>query len=270
MRLLFLKSTWELADQPLDAIVERVKQAGYDGLELHVAGRPETPETIRRLLDRSSLTLVAQVFTAGETPDDHLRSLEEQMALVARCPPLLVNCHAGRDYFALDDNLRLLHRAAELGGGVPVTHETHRGRPTYSAIETRKLLAALPDLRLTADFSHWMVVHESDLSAQEDNVAAAIERSDHIHARIGHEQGPQVNDPAAPEWAAHAENHLRLWSRIVRTHRKRGNSVLTVTPEFGPPPYLPTLPFTREPTADVWAANLYVMHWLRHALPAGL
>lgn len=268
MRILFLKSTWEFADEPLEAIAERVKGTGFDGLEVHVGGRREAPESLKRMLGSQDLRLVAQIATDGLTPGDHLRSLEEQFAFAAACGPLLINCHAGRDYFRHDENLRLLRRGMELSRHhrVPIAYETHRGRPTYSAIDTRRLLAVLPDLRLTADFSHWMVVHESDLTAQEENVQAAIERSDHIHARIGFEQGPQVNDPSAPEWAAHARNHLELWRRIVAHHVARGSALLTITPEFGPPPYMPTLPFTQAPTADVWGANVYVKDWLKREL----
>lgn len=268
MRILFLKSTWEFADEPLEPIAERVKAAGFDGIEVHIGGRQDTPELLRTVLAHQDLRLVTQIATGGTTPGDHLRSLEEQFAFAAACGPLLINCHAGRDYFRHDENLRLLRHGMELSRryGVRIAYETHRGRPTYSAIDTRKLLAALPDLRLTADFSHWMVVHESDLTTQEDNVQSAIDRSDHIHARIGFEQGPQVNDPSAPEWAGHARTYLGLWRRIAAQHAARGSEVLTITPEFGPPPYMPTLPFTQAPTADVWEANVYLKDWLKGEL----
>jgi hypothetical protein len=33
--------------------------------------------------------------------------------------------------------------------------------------------------------------------------------------------------------------------------------------EFGPPHYLPALPFTRQPVADQWDINVYMMKTLR-------
>lgn len=39
--------------------------------------------------------------------------------------------------------------------GVSVYHETHRGRALYNPWVCRDLVRALPDLMLTADYSHW-------------------------------------------------------------------------------------------------------------------
>jgi hypothetical protein len=44
---------------------------------------------------------------------------------------------------------------------------------------------------------------------------------------------------------------------------------LTVTPEFGPPPYLPVLPWTQMPVASQWDINVHMMHLLRDRLGAG-
>jgi len=129
-------------------------------------------------------------------------------------------------------------------------------------------METLPELRLTADFSHWMVVHESDLSDQEETLSLAIERSDHIHARIGYEEGPQISDPRAPEWKGHVERHIELWRRIAERHRRDGSKMLTITPEFGPPNYMHTLPFTNEPVRDAWEVNVYMRDMLARALEA--
>lgn len=42
--------------------------------------------------------------------------------------------------------------------------EKHRGRPTFNPWQTRDLVASVPDLRLTADLSHWVCVCERLLS----------------------------------------------------------------------------------------------------------
>jgi hypothetical protein len=33
---------------------------------------------------------------------------------------------------------------------------------------------------------------------------------------------------------------------------------LTMTTEFGPPNYMPTVPFTQQPITDLWAINKYM------------
>ena len=43
--------------------------------------------------------------------------------------------------------------------------------------------------------------------------------------------------------------------------------MLTITPEFGPPPYLVTLPFTQQPLTDQWAVNVFMMNLLKERYP---
>ena len=269
MDLLFTKSLWE-ADpgRPFEDHLARVRNDGFDGTELFLPFFDGDPDETLRRHRALELERVAAIATFGDTPIDHLRDLERQVELALRFEPILINSHTGRDIFAFDANLALFERALELSSrhGVAIVHETHRTRPTYSAIETRRYLEALPELRLNADVSHWMVVHESDLSDQPRNVELLIQRSDHIHARVGYEEGPQVNDPRAPEWRAHLENHLGIWRGIVAAHRARGSARLTITPEFGPDPYVPALPYTRQPLVDVWELNVHIKDLLREAL----
>jgi hypothetical protein len=116
---------------------------------------------------------------------------------------------------------------------------------------------------LSADFSHWCVVSESLLADQAESLGLAIERTDHIHARVGFEEGPQVADPRAPESSAALEAHLGWWDRIIALHRAKGSALVTVAPEFGPSPYMPSLPWTGQPVSDQWATNVRMMGLLR-------
>ena len=71
----------------------------------------------------------------------------------------------------------------------------------------------MPELLLCADLSHFVVVtetHPADWKLTEA-IDALADRVIHIHARVGYEEGPQVNDPRvsiqsktkAPEWEDH-------------------------------------------------------------------
>ena len=125
----------------------------------------------------------------------------------------------------------------------------------------------IPELRVTFDVSHWCNVHESLLADQPETIEMTLQRVDHIHARIGHPEGPQVNDPRAPEWEAAVKAHLAWWDKVVDLKKQKGDT-LTVLTEFGPPDYMPTLPYTRQPLADQWAVNVYMMHLLRNRYPS--
>jgi sugar phosphate isomerase/epimerase len=264
VKLLHAKSNWEVPYLPLTAFLEKAARDGFDAAEIHLPTRPEPPAEIRRLCAAAGLKLIVQIGTAGRTPDEHRLSLEALYGRAAEAEPLFVNAQTGRDHFAFADSLRILERGEALreAAGVPLLHETHRGRALFSAPATAAFLAALPGLRLTADFSHWFCVHESDLADQPEAVAAAVAASHHVHARIGFAEGPQVGDPRGEAFLPWLERHLELWRRIVAAREREGRAFLTLTPEFGPAPYMPLRPIENEPVADAWAVNV----WMRDRL----
>jgi len=118
-------------------------------------------------------------------------------------------------------------------------------------------------LRITLDVSHWVTVAESFLDDQPEAMELAIQRTEHIHARVGYPEGPQVADPAAPEWNEALQHHLAWWDRIIERKRFETNALVTITPEFGPYPYMVHLPYSQKPIADQWQNNVYMMNLLR-------
>lgn len=268
MRLLITRSKWDLDALPLEEFLRYTREAGFDGTEIHLPSLHASPDECCALHERYGLAFVAMITTEGATPEEHCTTLAERYRDAIRYRPLLVNCHTGRDIFPLDENLRIFRAALALEQetGVRIFHETHRGRATWSAPATREILHALPELRITADLSHWCCVHESLLEDQADTVALAIRHAGYIHARVGHREGPQVNDPRAPEWREEVERHLQWWERIAAERAGAGDAVLAVCPEFGPAPYLPALPFTGQPVTDLRAVIIHQMHQLRRRL----
>ena len=85
-----------------------------------------------------------------------------------------------------------------------MAHETHRGRYLCCPFATARLLGRVPSLRLTADLSHWVLKTERLLDAPEEArllgacIAPAV---DHLHARLGAPQLPQLSDPRDPRHA---------------------------------------------------------------------
>lgn len=135
--------------------------------------------------------------------------------------------------------------------GVPISHETHRLRYFGTPWQTRHILKLFPELRVTCDFSHWVCVCERLLPDLGETIALAARQCHHLHARAGFEEGPQVPDPSAPEYAAHLQAHEGWWDTIWQSQQARGLAESTLTPEFGPPPYLHTLLHTNVPVADL-------------------
>ncbi len=58
-------------------------------------------------------------------------------------------------------------------------------------------------------------------------------------------------DPRDPAYADKLAAHERWWDVCWRSQAARGQAVSTLTPEFGPWGYMPTLPFTNVPVANL-------------------
>jgi sugar phosphate isomerase/epimerase len=267
-RLCYFHGLWGMSLPTLEHNLRRIREGGFEGVEMGVPEEGVQRRELAALLEDLGLSLIAQQWTRGSSPEEQAASFEAQYRRAAELRPLLVNSHSGKDCYSTEENLLILRRAARLEEelGIPVAHELHRGRATFSTIATAALLERMPDLKLAADFSHWCCVHESLLEDQEPVLARAIDRSFHIHARVGHAEGPQVSDPRAPEWQRAVEAHLAWWQRIVDRRRQEGAKLLTICPEFGPPDYMPTLPYTRQPVADLWELNCHMKRLLEQRL----
>jgi len=263
-KILILATNWGDRDS-IEDLCRKIKGQGYDGLEMWY---PTSAEARERLVNATRENgLVFGLLAAGRDADfaSHQEQFEASLEGAIAMRPIYINCHSGRDIFSVEQNRRLVELTLDLSGssGVPIYHETHRSRMCYSAPVARHLLEQVPDMTLTLDISHWCNVHESLLQDQQETVEIALQRTRHIHARVGHAEGPQVNDPRAPEWQSTVDQHLAWWDRVVELRRQAGAPSMTFLTEFGPPDYMPTLPHTREPVASQAEINLHMMRLLR-------
>ncbi len=244
----------------------KAKQAGYDGIEV---GWPADEAKRKELFDAIKAHQLEYAFLLGIWDSNeyatHFARFEKILFEAVATKPLYVNCHSGRDYFSFDQNKAFIDLSTRLHQetNVPIYHETHRSRILYSAPVAKTFIEKIPDLRLTLDISHWCAVHESLLADQPTTIDMALRRTDHVHARIGHPEGPQVNDPRAPEWSKALEAHLAWWDKVVGYKISNGSPFLTFLTEFGPPDYMPALPYTRVPVANQWDINLFMLSLLR-------
>lgn len=262
MQIKIFSPLWGHEHLDIADFVHKIKTAGYDGLETWL---PEDKQERHRLLDnveRQELLLITHQHQArGADFQDFKVSFLHYLELSAEGHPLLINSHTGKDSFSFEQNLELVDLAAGFSAkkGLPVAHEIHRGRYTFHPAVLQPYLDKRPGLLLTADLSHWVNVTESFLADFAGTLGEAIQRTRHIHARIGFEEGPQVPDPRAPEWQPAVNTFFDWWDRIVKAR----NTIQTFTTEFGPPPYLPTIPFSNQPVADQFEINCYMKDQLR-------
>jgi sugar phosphate isomerase/epimerase len=242
----------------------KLKGYGYDGAEFWF---PQEGKERNEILSTFKKHNLKYGFLVGGSDADytkHFQQFTKALDGAVKFDPVYINCHSGRDHFSFEQNKTFIDATTKAAkdSGVSIYHETHRSRILFAAPVARQFIEKLPDLRITLDISHWCNVHETYLDDQAETLAMTFDRVGHIHARIGHPEGPQVNDPRAPEWKHAVEKHFEWWDKIVNKKKQEGK-LMTFLTEFGPIDYMPSLPYTRQPLADQWEINVHMLNTLR-------
>jgi hypothetical protein len=266
MQLALFKTLWGHHGTP-EAGALLAAEAGFQGIEAPIPPEKSGRVALERALADHGLQFICEICTTGSyvpdrqaSPAMHLADLERKIGEGMPLAPRFFNVMGGCDAWPLDAQVEFFGRASEIAVrlGVLCSFETHRGRSFFNPWITRDVLRQLPELKITCDFSHWVVVCERLLDSEWDVIVEIAPRAHHIHGRVGYEQGPQVPHPAAPEYAAALASHERCWEALWASQLERGYDVTTMTPEFGPDGYLHCLPFTNAPVADLWQVNRWI------------
>lgn len=273
MKLNFFVSCWG-NEVDMTGALALAKSWQADGIE----GPLPADEANQEALLHRDVPWITEIATGGGyvprphlTPQLHLDDLRRSIEAALPFKPIMINTLAGSDAWSFADKVKFFADALSLEQefGIPIAFETHRSRPTFHPWVTRDLLLELPDLHLTCDFSHWCAVTERLVMDEEAELLDLIaSRARHIHARVGYDQGPQVPDPRAPEYADAVAAHVRWWQHILKTQAAMGHTSFTFTPEFGPDGYLQSEPFTRKPAADLREVNHWMLRYLRDVITA--
>ncbi|KAB1158056.1 sugar phosphate isomerase/epimerase family protein [Flavobacterium luteum] len=275
MKIKYSFSYWGNDHLSPSQFINAIADAGFDGAELFLNPIDRTTdefllaiENIRKQKPDFYFITLQLPFPKTDTVGAHIKVMEENFRNLAELNPLFINSHTGKDYFSFDDNCRIIDAAMNFSSknGIRILHETHRGRFSFHAASLIPYLNTFPQIELVGDFSHFCTVSESMLEDQQEIISQIIPHVAHIHARLGFEQGPQVNDPQAPEWHGHLEKFLFWWQQIITTRKVGGQSLFTISPEFGPIPYMPTLPYTQKPLSNQWDNNVFMKNYLKASL----
>ncbi|MFI5015335.1 MAG: sugar phosphate isomerase/epimerase family protein [Hyphomicrobiales bacterium] len=125
--------------------------------------------------------------------------------------------------------------------GVPIQFETHRNCITNDLFATLQLLDAVPEMRLSADLSHYVVdreMHCPPPAAMQALIGKVLERSDSFQGRIA--ARGQIQVPIAfPQNAKWLALFLAWWEQGFRSFASRGgqDSSPVFLCELGPPDY---------------------------------
>lgn len=267
-QLRILQSLWAMerrradeAEWPLQTQLAMIRDAGFDGVGVRFID-PVYAREVTDFLRAHRMIWQAQCYPTNV--DD----LKPVLELVARCGADHVNLQPNVRPHRLEDCIPLLDGWRRLAdeAGIAVHVETHRDRMTTDLFFTLQLLDCFPDLRLTADVSHYLVGREFAWPVDEVNhglIHRILDNSWGIHGRIASREQVQIS-LGFPQHQGWVELFMGWWEYAIRSWRKRAgpDAVLTFLCELGPPPYAITGPDGAE-LSDRWEDALKMKEMVR-------
>ncbi|MBV1836817.1 sugar phosphate isomerase/epimerase [Acetobacter estunensis] len=268
MHLDIFRSLWG-DHRSWDVALPTGPDSDFDGIESRIPSTMAQAEMRAQLLHDRNIPWIGIAITGGDviphqaaTPEDHLVDLSNAIDRARIMPVRFISVLGGNDRWPATVQADFIARAQDIciRAGMTCCFETHRSRILATPWITLDVIRLRPDALFTADISHWVVCCERLLNDPLDDFSPFVERVHHIQARVGQPQAPQVTHPAAPEHASALHFHQEMWEQIWVSQRARGYATTTLTPEFGPDGYLPSLPFTDAPVADLAQLNRWMAH----------
>jgi hypothetical protein len=224
-------------ERPVAERFDAVKQAGYDGVAIDLGALDLA--AARGCVREYARTGLSGLLTAFPTSIEALRPalhLAKDIGapfviVVGQVMPLAVHDMIP----VVRDWLRVAAQES-----MPIQFETHRNCITNDLFATLQLLDAVPEMRLSADLSHYVVDREMMQpisAAMQDYVLRVLQRSDSFQGRVATRN--QIQVPIAfPQHRDWLETFLGWWREGLRQWRGRSpGEDLVFLCELGPPNY---------------------------------
>lgn len=242
---------------PLGAICDKVAEAGYHGLAIDLgADDVAVAHEIRPHLERTGLVPLIVAFPKT------VESLAETLAMGRDFGAPFVDVIGQVTPLTVEGMIPIIRRWIEMSekAGMPIQFETHRNGITNDLYPTLSLLDAVPEMRLCADLSHYVVDREFKHPLSERDrglVSRILARSDSFQGRVASRQQIQLQLDF-PQHAKWVELFRDWWSDGLAGWRARNASGPCVfLCELGPPEYAMTGPDGRE-MSDRWEEALVI------------
>lgn len=244
-----------------EARFEMIKEAGFDGICLDPAAH-EIDDCLAKmpLIEKHGLECMINAFPGSDEDLRALIQLSKDMnattfSIIGTVYPLTV-----------DDAVPIVRRWIDIAGemDVPIMFETHRDCITNDMFFTLEMMDAVPNMRLCADFSHYVLGRELALPITpqfEGLFNLLIDRSDCFQGRIANREQIQISIDF-PQHAQWIELFKNWWEAGFKSWRARNddNADLIFLTELGPPPYAITDGDGKE-LSDRWEEALVIKGW---------
>ncbi|TVY10941.1 sugar phosphate isomerase/epimerase family protein [Paenibacillus cremeus] len=218
---------------------EALAEAGFTGI-LGRLPEPSEADRWRKLLDDYGFSFGVHAFPFPKLGDDLTSFLKQAKDFRVQ----YVNAQVQDQYTvgpeAVDFLNSLITQSEAVG--IPLFIETHRGRITQDLLRTVDYVQQLPRMRLSIDFSHYVVGGAMDSEpiseTTESYFHTLLERASSIHARVsnGHQVQVDIGDNGDHPMVRH---FVRWWRSGMQQWRKQAkeNEAFYFVCELGPPSY---------------------------------
>ncbi len=249
-------------EDSVEIYLERIAEAGYAGacLDPNVSEIPDCL-ALKPVFERLGLKCMVNAFPHDEASLEPLLDMSKEMNAEQ------VNVIGGVMPLSAAEATPVIRSWLSMAEhySFPVLLETHRNGTLNDLFFTLEVLTAVPELRLCADLSHFVVDRELQIplnDTDEGYFSTILERSDSFQGRISNNQ--QIQIPLNfPQHAAWVDQYRSWWKQGFRSWCARQNedATLRFLVELGPPPYAITDGLQRE-LSDRWQEGLLIREWV--------
>lgn len=246
---------WSLEEQ-----VELLAEAGYAGMDLY-SFKPDISRPARELLDKAGLACTCCAFPKS------IQGFQSDIDMALELGARHLNVIGQMYPLTVDEGAGIIQSWLEMGdkADMPVLIETHRDCITTDMLYTLQLMEAVPEMKLCADLSHFVVGREFTWpipSRDEHWIQQVMDRAVAFQGRIASREQIQIqiDFPQQQGWVGKFkqwwEDGIRKWR-----HREAQDAVLNFLVELGPPPYAITGQDGWE-LSDRWEEGLTIKRWV--------
>lgn len=222
---------------PIEQAFEMVADAGYDGMAIDLgASDMESMQKTLPFFQRTGLGCLIMAFPKT------VESLRPVLHMAKDFNAIGVNIIGQAPALTLAEMIPIIRTWIDMAAdeGVPIQFETHRNCITNDLYTTLELIDAIPDMRLCADLSHYVVDREFWFPLSDYDqalITRILQRSDSFQGRIATREQIQVsiNFPQHQKWY---DQFAAWWEAGFRDWRARNpTGTCNFLCELGPPEY---------------------------------
>jgi hypothetical protein len=251
-----------LPERPAEENFRMAAEAGYHGLCIDPAVHEiEDCRKLRPLYRKYGLKCMVNAFPAA------VEELAPLLDLALELDARLVNVIGQVMPLEVAEGVALVRRWMRDAErvGLPLLFETHRDCTLNDLHYTLQLMDAVPEMRLCADLSHYVIDREMRLPLGERDRAwmhRVLRHSDCFQGRVASREQIQVQI-AFPQHQAWVEQFRDWWREGIGMWRERNDedATLIFLCELGPPPYAIT-DANQQELSDRWEEALQIRRWV--------